>query len=207
MSTKIIFMLTLVLTGILFLSACVTEIPATSPEEAPVLVKTEEPNPYPYPAPVEDFVNPNDPTEPYPEPEAIIIVDPYPGVDDSDQVSGSDIVLIVDGFSPVSADKNFNRGPVFLDSTDIRLKESYPVQVELVLTGNLPTPCHQLRIVAADPDEDGHIDVEVYSVSDPEKMCIQVLEPFEATIPLGDYSEGNYTISINEEPAVQFNLP
>ena len=151
---------------------------------------------------------PTDLTEPYPnpvtEPDFATVINPYPGVEDPELVQSP---IIVDGFAPVSLDKKFSRGPAFIDSIDIVLKESFPVQVELVLTGSLPTPCHQLRVVAADPAADGKIEIEVYSVSDPEKMCIQVLEPFEAVFPLGEYAEGNYTVSINDELTGEFELP
>ena len=102
---------------------------------------------------------------------------------------------------------NPQTGPVFIDRSEIIMKESYPVQVELVLVGNLPTPCNKLRVESAEPDENGHIKVDAYTVSNPDKMCAQVLEPFIAVIPLGEYTEGTYTVSINEEINGKFQLP
>jgi hypothetical protein len=87
------------------------------------------------------------------------------------------------------------------------MKESDPVQVELVIVGKLPSPCHQLRVVTPEPDNTGHIMVQVYSVTDPETTCAQVLEPFTAVVPLEAYSEGNFTISINDELTGEFTLP
>ncbi len=203
MRIKRLFVFSLALSGIIFLSACVPEN-SPSPTEDP---SSPRPNPYPYPAPEDDFVRPTNSTEPYPEPEPPAIIDPYPGVDDSDQITDPNKVIIENNFSPISADKNFNRGPAFVDSSEIVLKESFPVQVDLILIGSLPTPCHQLRVIAAKPNADGQVEIEVYSVSDPEKMCIQVLEPFEALIPLGDYTEGSYTFLINGEPVGEIKLP
>ena len=184
------------------------ETPTENFEEPKAPIEPEELDPYPYPEPGKEVVPPTDLGEPYPnpvtEPDSATVINPYPGVEDPELIQAP---IIVDGFAPVSLDKNFNRGPAFIDSMDIVLKESFPVQVELVLTGHLPTPCHQLRVVAADPDTVGNIEVEVYSVSDPDKMCIQVLEPFEAVFPLGEYTEGNYTVSINEELTGEFKLP
>lgn len=207
MHTKKILLFTLFLSGLLFLSACVPENPTQSADELTAPSETEEPNPYPYPDPGAEVVRPAEPIAPYPDPDTAVSIEPYPGLDDSSLIRDPESVLSFDDFSPVSLDKDFNRGPAFIDSTDIILKESYPVQVQLVLIGNLPTPCHLLRVVASDPDAGGRIEIEVYSVSDPEKMCIQVLEPFEAIIPLGDYTAGEYTISINGEPAAEFDLP
>ncbi len=209
MHTKRILIFTLLLSGMLFLSACVPETPTEPIEEPSAPVETEDPNPYPESG--EEMVRPTDPTEPYPDPdsetEPAAVIDPYPGLDDSALIEDPENLLDLDAVSPVLNDKNFNRGAAFIDSTDIILEESYPVQVKLALTGNLPTPCHQLRVVFSEVDEQGNVEIEVYSVSDPEMMCIQVLEPFEASVPLGEYTQGKYTISINGEPAAEFDLP
>ena len=103
--------------------------------------------------------------------------------------------------------KILQAGTVFIEHSEIILKESDPVQVELVLVGQLPSPCNQLRVVTSEPDEAGHIKIQAYTVSDPEKMCIQVLEPFIAVVPLGEYSEGTFTLSINNEMNGEFKLP
>jgi hypothetical protein len=44
-------------------------------------------------------------------------------------------------------------------------------------------------------------------VSDPEKMCSQVLNPFTAIIPLGEYTEGTFTLTVNNEINGEFKLP
>jgi hypothetical protein len=62
-------------------------------------------------------------------------------------------------------------------------------------------------VVTAEPDENGHIELEVYSVVDPGKACIQVLSPFEATVTLGEFTEGAFSVGINEEQVTKFELP
>jgi hypothetical protein len=91
------------------------------------------------------------------------------------------------------------QGPVFVDASQILVLESFPVQLELDLEGNLPTPCHELRWSVEDPDEQGRIMVVVYSVSDPELNCIQVLHPFNEQIPLGSFTDGTYSVYLNGE--------
>lgn len=85
------------------------------------------------------------------------------------------------------------------------IMESYPIQVMLTLQGSLPTPCNQLRVIAKPPDEQNRILVEVYSVIDPKKVCVQVLEPFEANIGLGSFPPGHYSVWANGEPIGEFN--
>ena len=110
-------------------------------------------------------------------------------------------------FTVLPGDKNLQAGTVFIQHSEIILKESDPVQVELVLVGQLPSPCHQLRVVTSEPDQTGHIKVQAYTVSEPENMCIQVLEPFVAVVPLGEYTAGSFTLSINNEMNGEFKLP
>ena len=57
------------------------------------------------------------------------------------------------------------RGEVFVDSQEILLMESYPVQVALQVSGNLPTPCHMLRAEVSEPDSENNINVELFSLS------------------------------------------
>jgi hypothetical protein len=64
-----------------------------------------------------------------------------------------------------------------------------------------------LRIVSDGPDENGHIEIQAYTVSDPDMMCAQVLKPFIAVVPLGEYTEGNFTVSINDVESGDFQLP
>jgi hypothetical protein len=47
------------------------------------------------------------------------------------------------------------------------------------------------------PTADSKIQVQLYSVFDPEKVCDQALEPLEASIPLGSYVRGSYTVVVN----------
>jgi hypothetical protein len=108
-------------------------------------------------------------------------------------------------YSPQSVDSNFSRGEVFIDSTDLLIMESYPVQIALVLKGSLPTPCNQLRVIANPPDDQNRIQVEVYSVIDPAETCIQVLEPLDVNIMLGSFPSGHYTVWVNGELVGEFD--
>ena len=98
--------------------------------------------------------------------------------------------------SPTS-DANLTRGEVFTTSQELLVKESYPLQVSLHLTGSLPTPCHQLKVDVSEPDADNIIVVDAYSLVDPNEMCIQVLKAFDETIPLSSYGDGTYTVVLN----------
>lgn len=77
--------------------------------------------------------------------------------------------------------------------------ESWPMQVIVEVSGELPDPCHELWWEVA---VDGNTyDVEVWSVSPPpdsEMACAMVIVPFTENIPLGGGFVGDaYTIIVN----------
>jgi len=167
------------------------------PEDVQPQTEPESPAEEAYPQPVLD----QDPIEPSPVKE----VEPYPEPSEPDQPQGPPVGN--PEFAPSPGDDGLTRGNVFFDAFDLILLESSPVQVELLMMGNLPTPCHQLRAVASPSDDQNRIQVEVYSLTDPDMICTQVLDPFEANIPLGAFAEGSVTVLVNGEVVESFDLP
>nr|BAL44362.1 hypothetical conserved protein [uncultured bacterium]BAL56560.1 hypothetical protein HGMM_F40G09C07 [uncultured Chloroflexota bacterium] len=99
-------------------------------------------------------------------------------------------------YLPRESDASLMRGPAFLESVDILVLESYPPQYVLLIQGTLPTPCHELRVRVSAPDEEGNVHIEVYSVADPQRVCIQVLKSFSERIPVLS-GAGKYTFWVN----------
>ncbi len=110
-------------------------------------------------------------------------------------------------FLPAPGDGTMDRGNAFIDSADLRILESFPPRVMLTLQGSLPTPCHQVRVRTSPPDRENKIQVEVYSVSSPGAICIQVLAPFDVNVPLGSFPKGKYTVWVNGEQVGTFDAP
>lgn len=108
-------------------------------------------------------------------------------------------------YAPRPGDDQLVRGAVYLDSADVLVMESYPVQIAVLLKGSLPTPCHELRVAVNEPDEANRIRLEVYSVSDPNAVCAQMLKSFEQSVYLGSYPAGHYTIWIDERQIGEFD--
>lgn len=107
-------------------------------------------------------------------------------------------------YSPKPDDAALNRGNAYVDSSDVLTLESFPLQFMLHIVGNVPTPCNALRVAVSAPDAANKIVVDVYSVSDPDRMCAQVLQPFDVNVPLGSFPEGNYSIWVNGEMVSEF---
>jgi hypothetical protein len=94
--------------------------------------------------------------------------------------------------------------PFFVDSTDILLMESFPVQVALRVNGNLPSPCHQPVWEVEDDGEAIH--VTLATVADNDRACTQVLVPTELSIPLGSFESGARTVILNGEEVGDFEI-
>lgn len=107
-------------------------------------------------------------------------------------------------YIPGPADSALIRGNVYLDTTELLTMESFPLQFALHLAGNLPTPCDQLRISVNRPDTENKVDVDVYSVADPNTVCVQSLEPFDVNFSLGSYPSGRYFLYVNGTLVAEF---
>jgi hypothetical protein len=106
---------------------------------------------------------------------------------------------------PQKGDKLLDKGTFFLEEASLLLLESFPVQVNLLISGNLPTPCHKLRVSIAQADTENRIAIEVYTLVDPNIICIQVLDPLQTTIPLGSFPSGHYSVLVNGILAGEFD--
>jgi hypothetical protein len=148
----------------------------------------EDPNGEPYPVP--EPTTPVSPDEPMPVP-------PYP--EPGDGYEGPIL--------PQPKDDDLERGEVFSETFTLLTMESFPPQFALIIRGNLPTPCHELRVKVADPDDQNRIMIETYSVFDPEEVCITVLQPFEVSISLGSFPDGDYSIYVDGALVAEFTSP
>ena len=102
-------------------------------------------------------------------------------------------------------DERLTRGEVFVEESGLLIRESFPPQVSVGFSGNLPTPCHDLRATIQRPDTENKIVLDVYTVYDPDMICTQVLKPFQATIPLEVFPTGHYTVWMNDQMVGEYD--
>lgn len=102
-------------------------------------------------------------------------------------------------FAPRAGDEKLDRGNFYVDSADLIVMESYPPQFALIVRGASPTPCHDPRVTVSGPDDQGRILVDVYTVSDPGAICVQMLAEASLNIPLGTPPAGKYPVVLNGE--------
>jgi len=108
-------------------------------------------------------------------------------------------------FAPQPGDAKLTHGNVYINKTELLIRESYPPQISLGISGDLPTPCHQLRVKINEPDSENKISADVYSVADSNRACIQVLEPFQESIDLGTFPSSHYTVWLNGNMVGEFD--
>ncbi len=111
------------------------------------------------------------------------------------------------GYEPQSGDEQLKRDQVFLEleNSTLVVSQGQPAEVSVTLKGSLSDPCHKLRVVVSPPSDKNEINLEVYSVFDPNVACITVIQPFSADIPLGTYPSGHYTVNINGQLLGEFD--
>jgi hypothetical protein len=73
-----------------------------------------------------------------------------------------------------------------------------PPRVALLLSGSLPSVCNELRLLVSPPDDLYRIEVEAFSLVDPDVDCENVFQQFDAVVLLGVYSPGRYTVWVNQ---------
>jgi hypothetical protein len=149
--------------------------------------ETALPAPGSYPQPqIGSPISPNTWTYPYPDSEV-----------STPDTTTNQAPAYPEPWQPAPGDENMQRGNIYIDKQEILVMESFPPQFKLSLKGNLPTPCHQLRVQVKQPDQENRIQVEVYSLVKPGEICIQVLEVFEVQAPLEDLPSGHFTVYVN----------
>jgi hypothetical protein len=103
--------------------------------------------------------------------------------------------VIAEKYSPKPEDEKLSRGTVEIAHVRAHQRSSnigYTIDIQ----GNLPTPCHQLRLqIPERASAGGILDIKAWSVFDPAQICVQMLQPFSATVEL-PYSE-KFTVLVN----------
>jgi len=88
-------------------------------------------------------------------------------------------------------------GEVSIMGADLRIMESYPIQVMLDVSGEKPTPCHEVFWIAEDDGE--VIEIEMISQVASNQDCAQVIEPFIVAVPLGSWEGEDREVQLNDD--------
>jgi inhibitor of cysteine peptidase len=89
-------------------------------------------------------------------------------------------------------------GEAVVESIEIMILESFPVQVRVVASGYLPDACTQLGEITT-TREGKTFEVTIATIRPADKACAAVVVDFQETIPLDVYGleAGEYTVIVN----------
>jgi hypothetical protein len=89
-------------------------------------------------------------------------------------------------------------GEAVVDSIDIAILESFPVQIQVLARGNLPDDCTEIDQVLQER-QDQTFTVTITAARPADALCTEALVPFEETFSLDVYglSAGVYTVDVN----------
>jgi hypothetical protein len=85
---------------------------------------------------------------------------------------------------------------VQIESVDVQLAESFPVQVFVEISGYLPDPCWEPQVPVVQQDGD-RFEIEIMAERDPDEVCPQVIEDYSETVALGSMDPGAYVVIVN----------
>ena len=99
---------------------------------------------------------------------------------------------------PTLASTEPTRGQAVVNSIDVQILESFPVQVNVVARGDLPDSCTQIDEIITQQSSEA-FRVAVTTLRQPTSACTQALVPFEQSIPLDvvGLPAGTYNVSVN----------
>ncbi len=85
-------------------------------------------------------------------------------------------------------------GRATVESVEIQIAESFPVQVFAVLRGHLSDGCTTISSIDARGPLANRFHIEITTERPPEALCTMALVPFERNVPLGVYGlpKGTY---------------
>jgi len=108
-------------------------------------------------------------------------------------------------FEPKLEDVSWQVATVNISS--VVFSEQYeftPPRAAIRFVGSMPSVCNELRIDISEPDEEYNVFIEVYSLVNPDVQCDNVFQQFEASVLMGAYSPGRYSVWVNGALAGDF---
>lgn len=123
-------------------------------------------------------------------------VEAEPSAEDPNAPASSDDPSPISPPTSPEGEVSYDLAPV--DNVDILIMESFPVQVRVVITGNLPDGCSQID-EAQVTREDKPFHVELTTRRPVDKECTEALVPYEENVPLDvvGLPAGEYTVEVN----------
>jgi inhibitor of cysteine peptidase len=110
----------------------------------------------------------------------------------------TDMPVPADTPAATMEDKKIIYGKARVDSIEILILESFPVQINVVARGSLPDGCTEIGEVVRNRSGN-EFTVKITTVRPTDAICTQALVPFEEIVSLDVYGlkAGTYTVEVN----------
>ena len=110
-------------------------------------------------------------------------------------------------YAAQASDSNLMIGDITVDSASVALAKSERPQVMVNFAYFQPTPCYQLRVEVSGPDAQNQIALKAYAVAEKDKPCtlMALATPLQASLNLGSFPKGHYTVSLNGSKIGEFD--
>lgn len=120
----------------------------------------------------------------------------------------TDIQLSYEGWGYFKLTDAKRNNLVTIDTVQTAILESFPVQVNVNVTGNKSVPCVELLAPAISRKDSLFVVVLAETSLGPEASCIAMIDPFEISFPLdvSGLSAGTYTVRVNGVAEATFTL-
>ncbi|MCG8416030.1 MAG: hypothetical protein MI746_17580 [Pseudomonadales bacterium] len=120
-------------------------------------------------------------------------------IDAVEPVYYADVQLADNGDGTLSVVAGEAQNLVNVDSIEVLIMESFPVQVSVAVSGNLSVPCVELLPAAVARKDSVFTVILAETVLGPAETCIAIIEPFETNVSLDvlGLAAGDYTVVVN----------
>lgn len=92
----------------------------------------------------------------------------------------------------------YERGPVFVETLEVRSDEANPSHMWVDIQGMLPDACAELIPEPRVTVEGRQVFIELSWQRPQGLLCAQVLRPFATTVDLGELEPGDYVLTVND---------
>ena len=109
-------------------------------------------------------------------------------------------------YAPQAGDSDLLAEDINIEWDNLYVARSQPPQLLVSFTYFPPTNCHKLRVEVSEPNDENQIILKAYVVAAKDQVCTTIVleDPLEASLNLGSYPEGNYTVVLNGDQIGEF---
>ena len=121
-----------------------------------------------------------------------------PAVVDPNQPVNSSESPTAPAEEPASGTGAIQNGVATVESVDVLILESFPVQVHVAVTGYLPDGCTTLDQVSTEQNGNEFV-VTITTQRPADAICTEAIVPYEEVVPLdvAGLPAGQYTVTVN----------